>query len=346
MLSPGEQPHAPVIKYSWPSVTRSAKCEQISDFRAFVARKREDVSLAELSNYPRDMVGYGRNPPHPKWPGGARIAIQLALNYEGGSESNILHGDAASEYILTDTTMPACEGKRSILVESSFEYGTRVGTWRLLRILRERRIKCSFFAVGMAIERNPGIAVAAHEDGHEIVGHGYRWIDYNAVSTDVERESIARTVEYVQRLTGERIVGWMTGRPSQDTRRLLVEEGGFLYDRDSLADELPFWTNVESKPHLCVPYSYEMNDLRCNTIAGFRNSDDFYVYLKDAFDVLYEEGKVQPKLMTFAIHDRIMGRPARAAGFIRFLDYALKHQDVWFARGDEIARHWIKTFPA
>lgn len=295
--------------------------------------------------YPRDMVGYGENPPHPNWPGDARIAIQIALNYEGGGESSILHGDPASEFALTDTTFPAFEGKRSVLVESSFEYGTRVGTWRLLRVLRERQIKCSFLAVGMAIERNPAPAKAAFADGHEMVGHGYRWIDYNAVTVDVERDSIRRTVECIKSITGQRPVGWMSGRPSENTRRLLVEEGGFIYDRDSLGDEIPFWTKAGNKPFLCVPYSYEMNDMRCNAIGGFVTGEDFFIYLKDAFDVLYAEGQSLPRIMTVAIHDRIMGRPGRIAGFIRFLDYALKHDKVWFARGDEIARHWIKSFP-
>lgn len=302
--------------------------------------------MAQKDDYPRDMIGYGENPPHPHWPGDARVAIQIALNYEGGGESSILHGDPASEFALTDTTFPAFEGKRSVLVESSFEYGTRVGTWRLLRILKERQIKCSFLAVGMAIERNPAIAAAAHAQGHEIVGHGYRWADYNAVTEDVERASIRKTVECVKRITGERPVGWMTGRPSANTRRLVVEEGGFLYDRDSLSDELPFWTKVNGKSHLCVPYSYEMNDMRCNAIGGFITGEDFFIYLKDAFDVMYAEGETQPKIMTVAIHDRIMGRPARAAGLIRFLDHVQKHDRVWFARADEIARHWIKHFPS
>jgi len=302
--------------------------------------------MAQSDTYPRDMVGYGEKPPHPHWPGDARVAIQIAFNYEGGAESSILHGDPASEFALTDTTFPAFEGKRSVLVESSFEYGTRVGAWRLLRILKERRIKCSLLAAGMAIERNPAIAVAAHSQGHEVIGHGYRWIDYNAVSEDVERESIRKTVECIKRITGERPVGWMTGRPSVNSRRLLVEEGGFLYDRDSLSDELPFWTHVNGKSHLCVPYSYEMNDMRCNAIGGFITGEDIFIYLKDAFDVMYAEGETQPKIMTVAIHDRIMGRPARAAGFIRFLDHVQKHDRVWFARGDEIARHWIKHFPS
>jgi peptidoglycan/xylan/chitin deacetylase (PgdA/CDA1 family) len=292
------------------------------------------------------MIGYGRNPPDPHWPGRARIAIQLALNYEGGAESNILHGDPASEFALTDTGLPAYAGKRSAYTESSFEYGSRVGTWRLLRILRERHIKCSFLAVGMAIERNPAIAAAAHEDGHEMVGHGYRWIDYQSVSEAEERAHIARTVAAIQRIAGERPVGWMSGRPGMNTRRLLAEEGGFLYDRDSLGDELPFWVEAAGKPFLCVPYSFEMNDKRCNDTAGFVTSEHFFTYMKDAFDVLYAEGAEHPRLMTMAIHDRIMGRPARAAGLMRFLDYALGHDRVWFARGDEIARHWIAHFPA
>jgi allantoinase len=302
--------------------------------------------MTAASSYPRDLVGYGRNPPDPRWPSHARIAIQLALNYEGGGESNILHGDSASEFALTDTGLPAYAGKRSPYTESSFEYGSRVGTWRLLRILRERHIKCSFLAVGMAIERNTEIVTAAHEDGHEMVGHGYRWIDYQSVPEAEERDHIARTVAAIRRLTGERPVGWISGRPSMDTRRLLVEEGGFLYDRDSLGDELPFWVEVGGKLHLCVPYSFEMNDKRFNDTAGFVTSDHFFAYLKDAFDVLYDEGADRPRMMTVAIHDRIMGRPARSAGLIRFLDYALSHDRVWFARGDEIARHWIEHFPA
>ena len=295
---------------------------------------------------PRDFVGYGRNPPHPRWPGDARIAVQVALNYEAGGERNVLHGDPHSEDVLADGPFGPYHGKRAPYVETEFEYGSRVGAWRLLRIMRERGVKCSFFAVVQAIEANPEIAQAAVEDGHEMVGHGYRWFDYQNIGIDEERVLIRRAVEGITRITGERPVGWMTGRPSMDTRRLLVEEGGFLYDRDSLSDELPYWVKVDGKPHLCVPYSFETNDLRCTAFGDFVTSDDYFQYMKDAFDCLYEEGASQPKILSLALHDRLLGRPARAVGFARLLDYILGHDMVWIARGDEIARHWIANFPA
>ncbi len=293
---------------------------------------------------PRDFVGYGRNPPNPQWPGGARIAVQIALNYEAGGEHNILYGDAHSEGVLIDSPLGPVVGKRNAYSESTFEYGARVGTWRLLRIMRERGVKCSFLAVVKAIELNPDIAVAAVEDGHEMVGHGYRWIDYADVPEDIERDYIARSIASIAHITGQRPVGWMSGRPSMNTRKLLAE-AGFLYDRDSLGDELPYWVDVNGKPHLCVPYSYETNDLRCSYPADFVTSEDYFTYMKDAFDMLYEEGATQPKILCLALHDRLLGRPARAVGFARLLDYMLKHDKVWIARGDEIARHWIAHFP-
>ncbi len=211
--------------------------------------------------------------------------------------------------------------------------------------MRERDIKCSLLGVVMALERNPDVALAAIEDGHEIVGHGYRWIDYQDVSEGQEREYLQMAIEGIKRITGERPVGWMTGRPSVNTRRLLVEEGGFLYDRDSLNDELPYWVKTSGKAHLCIPYSYETNDKRCNDTAGFVTGDDFFNYMKDCFDQLYAEGQTEPKMMALGIHDRILGRPARAGAFARFLDYVLEHDGVWIARGDEIANHWITRFP-
>jgi peptidoglycan/xylan/chitin deacetylase (PgdA/CDA1 family) len=293
---------------------------------------------------PRDFVGYGRNPPNPQWPGGARIAVQIALNYEAGGEHNILYGDAHSEGVLIDSPLGPVHGKRNAYSESTFEYGARVGTWRLLRIMRERGVKCSFLAVVKAIELNPDIAVAAVEDGHEMVGHGYRWIDYADVPEDVERDYIARSIASIETITGQRPVGWMSGRPSMNTRKLLAE-AGLLYDRDSLGDELPYWVDVNGKPHLCVPYSYETNDLRCSYPADFVTSEDYFTYMKDAFDMLYEEGATHPTILCLALHDRLLGRPARAVGFARLLDYMLKHDKVWIARGDEIARHWVAHFP-
>jgi putative urate catabolism protein len=292
------------------------------------------------------MVGYGRNPPDPQWPGGANLCLTIALNYEGGAENNILHGDAHSENMLTDTGFPAYAGVRNMMVETAFEYGSRRGIWRILRILKERDIKTSAWCVVMGMERNLEATQAMVEAGHEIVSHGWRWIDYQNVSEEVEREHIQRAIDGIRNATGERPIGWMTGRPSPNTRRLLVEEGGFLYDRDSLGDELPYWVEVEGKPHLVIPISYETNDNRYNEHTGFVTADDFFTYMKDAFDTLYREGeRGEPKMMMLGLHDRIIGRPARAAGLERFLDYALGHDKVWFARGIDIANHWIEHHP-
>ncbi len=296
-------------------------------------------------SYPRDMVGYGANPPDPKWPGGARLALTIALNYEAGGEMNILHGDGGSEQMLTDTGFPAYPGARNMVVESAFEYGSRRGVWRILRILAERNLKVSVWAVVMGLERNPEAARAMVAAGHEIVSHGWRWIDYQTIAEDVERAHIKRAVEGIRVVTGRRPVGWMTGRPSPNTRRLLVEEGGFLYDRDSLADELPYWVEVDGLGHLVIPTSYETNDNRFNEHQGFVTADDFFSYMKDAFDMLYREGASEPKLMTLGLHDRLIGRPARAAGLERLLDYVLEHDKVWIATGAEIARHWIEHHP-
>ncbi len=298
------------------------------------------------SPYPRDMVGYGRNPPDPKWPGGANLCLTIALNYEAGGENSVLHGDPHSENMLTDTGFPAYEGARNMVVESAFEYGSRRGIWRILRILAEREIGTSAWCVVMGLERNPEAAQAMVEAGHEIVSHGWRWIDYQDVPEDVEREHIRRAVEGIRNVTGARPVGWMTGRPSPNTRRLLVEEGGFLYDRDSIGDELPYWTRVGGKAHLVIPISFETNDNRYNEHLGFTTADDFFTYMKDAFDTLYREGEEgEPKMMMLGIHDRIIGRPGRAPGLERFLDYVLDHDKVWIARGVDIARHWMEHHP-
>ncbi|HEV8437277.1 MAG TPA: polysaccharide deacetylase family protein, partial [Methylomirabilota bacterium] len=262
-----------------------------------MARAREE--------YPRDLVGYGAKLPDPQWPSGARLALQIALNYEAGGELSVLHGDATSEGMLTDSGFPAVRGMRSMLVESSFEYGSRRGVWRVLRMFEERKIKVSVFAVAMGFSRTPEVARAMVEAGHEIVSHGWRWIDYQHVPAAVERKHIRLAVETITKVTGRRPLGWMTGRPSPNTRRLLVEEGGFLYDRDALNDELPYWVEVEGKPHLVIPYSYETNDNRFDGNVGFSTAADFFTYMKDAFDVLYAESATEPKMMSLGLHDRL-----------------------------------------
>jgi peptidoglycan/xylan/chitin deacetylase (PgdA/CDA1 family) len=274
------------------------------------------------------------------------LAVEFVLAYETGGESSILHGDTGSEAMLTDIAgAPAVPGARSVLVESTFEFGSRVGLWRIMRLLADRGIKASVFAVAMALDRNPAAARAIVAAGHEIVSHGWRWIDYQHVPEDIEREHIRLAVTTIQRLTGERPVGWMTGRPSPNTRRLLVEEGGFLYDQDSLNDELPYWIRIGDRSHLCVPYSYETNDNAFSGRQGFSTGDQFYTYLREAFDFLYREGKTARKMMTVAVHDRLTGRPGRASGYERFLDYVVSQPDVWICRGIDIARHWSKVHP-
>lgn len=306
--------------------------------------KWETRSMAE--HYPRDLQGYGDAPPNPKWPNGARIAIEFVVAYETGAETSILHGDEGSEAMLTDIFgAPAVPGARSMLVESIFEYGSRVGFWRIMRMLHERGIRASIFAVAMALERNPAAARAMVDAGHEIVCHGYRWIDYQNVPENEERVHVKKAVEITEKLTGQRPLGWMTGRPGPNTRRLLVEEGGFLYDQDSLNDELPYWVEVEGNRHLCLPYSYETNDNAFSGRQGFATGEQFFTYLRDAFDLLYAEGQSAPKMMTVAVHDRLTGRPGRASGFARFLDHVLAHDNVWVCRGIDIARHWIEHFP-
>lgn len=304
----------------------------------------KSVRLHNL-DWPRDFVGYGKHPPGPKWPDGARIAVNFNLNYEAGGEANILDGDEASEGTLNDVGTQPKKGTRSPLVESAFEYGSRVGVWRLLRIFEGFSVPISVFGVAKALERNPEVAHAFVEGGHEIVSHGYRWIDYHFIDEDTEREHIRLAVETIERVTGERPLGWFTGRPGPNTRRLLVELGTFLYDRDALNDELPYWVEVSGRPHLVIPYSYETNDNHFNRNSGFAHGDDFFHYMRDAFDLLYEEGSEHAKLLSIGLHDRLIGRPARAVGLIKFLDYVRGFDRVWFCRGIDVARHWREMHP-
>jgi allantoinase len=295
--------------------------------------------------YPRDLIGYGRNPPHADWPGGARIAVQMVLNYEEGGENCVLHGDAGAETFLSDMINPApVVGARNMSMEQIYEYGSRAGVWRLLRLFKRYDVAVTVFGVAMAMERNPAVVEAFLEAGHEIASHGWRWINYQDVPERVEREHMDRAIDLHKRLTGERPLGWYTGRTSPNTRRLAADEGGFLYDADDYSDDLPFWTPAVRKPHLVVPYTLEANDMRFAG-TGLNTGGQFYSYLKDAFDVLYAEGETAPKMMSVGLHCRIIGRPGKMAGLERFIRYALGHKDVWFCRRIEIAKHWRERHP-
>jgi allantoinase len=299
------------------------------------------------SDYPRDLIGYGQHPPHPHWPGNARIAVQFVLNYEEGAENCILHGDEASETFLSEMiNAQPFVGSRHMSMESLYEYGSRVGVWRILKVFSDRQLPLSVFAVAMALARNPELAHALVESGHEIVSHGWRWINYHGMDEATEREHIRLAVDTLRTLTGKAPDGWYTGRTSENTRRLLVEHGGFTYDADSYSDDLPYWETVSGKPHLVVPYTLDTNDMRFATAQGFNSGDQFFTYLKDAFDTLYAEGAETPKMLSIGLHCRIAGRPARIAALARFLDYVQNHEQVWICRRIDIARHWMTHHPA
>lgn len=302
--------------------------------------------MEKINEYPRDLIGYGPNPPKADWPGGARIAVQFVLNYEEGGENCILHGDTASETFLSEIiNAKPFQGARHMSMESLYEYGSRVGVWRIFKLFQKRGIPLTLFAVAMALERNPAVAEAAMEAGYEICSHGYRWIDYHGVPEDVEREHIAKAVQIIKRLTGKAPEGWYTGRTSENTRRLVVEHGGFVYDADDYSDDLPFWTKVNNSPQLIVPYTLDTNDMRFASAQGFNSGEQFYTYLKDCFDALYEEGEETPRMMSVGLHCRIVGRGARIKSLERFLDYVLSHEDVWCCRRIDIAHHWRATHP-
>ncbi len=293
------------------------------------------------SIYPRDLVGYGAQPPHPRWPDSARLALQFVINYEEGGENCILHGDEASEAFLSETVgAEPLVGVRNMNMESMYEYGSRAGFWRLHRLFTQRQLPVTVYAVAMALERNPAAGKAMVEAGWEVASHGYRWIDYQYVDEAMEREHIERAIAIHTQVIGSRPLGFYQGRVSPNTRRLVVEEGGFLYDADRLSDDLPYWTQDYGRPHLVIPYTLDTNDMRFATYQGFNSGDQFYTYLKDAFDVLYAEGETAPKMLSIGLHCRLSGRPARAAALARFLDYVQQHSDVWVCRRVDIARHW------
>ncbi len=308
--------------------------------------------------YPRDLAGYGRNPPQPRWPGQARVALQFVLNYEEGGENSVLHGDAGSEQFLSEMFNPAAYPARHLSMEGIYEYGARVGVWRILREFERRGLPLTVFGVGMALERCPDVTAAFVELGHEIACHGWRWIHYQGVDEAIEREHMVRGLQAIQKLTGPprsgeddvHGLGWYTGRDSPNTRRLVAEHGGFEYDSDYYGDDLPFWLQVRKSdgslaPHLVVPYTLDCNDMRFALPQGFSHGGEFFEYLRDAFDAHYAEGDERPSMMSIGMHCRLLGRPGRIGALQRFLDHVQRHDRVWIARRIDIARHWKATHP-
>ncbi|HRH18984.1 MAG TPA: allantoinase PuuE [Aquabacterium sp.] len=305
--------------------------------------------------YPRDMVGYGADVPHARWPGGARIAVQFVLNYEEGGENHVLHGDAGSEQFLSEIIGAASFPARHMSMDSIYEYGSRAGVWRLLREFEQRGLPLTVFGVSMALQRHPALTQAFVDLGHEIACHSWRWIHYQHMDEATEREHIAQGTAIIREMTGGQWPqGWYTGRDSPNTRRLLLDHGGYAYDSDYYGDDLPFWMKVgktdgSTAPQLVIPYTLDANDMRFASPQGFNTGDHFFDYLRDSFDVLYAEGDPQgldrPKMMSIGMHCRLLGRPGRFRGLQRFLDHVQAHTDVWVCRRIDIARHWKETHP-
>jgi allantoinase len=304
--------------------------------------------------YPRDLVGYGRTPPHAQWPGAARVAVQFVLNYEEGGENAVLHGDAGSEQFLSEMFNPPAFAERHLSMEGIYEYGSRAGAWRILREFEKRGLPLTVFGVGMALQRHPELTAAFKKLGHEIACHGWRWIHYQHVDEATEREHMRLAIEAIRQLTGELPLGWYTGRDSPNTRRLVVDHGGFAYDSDYYGDDLPFWMKVRKSdgqvvPHLVIPYTLDANDMRFSLPQGFAQAEDFFIYLRDSFDALYAEGdpngEDRPKMMSVGMHCRLLGRPGRIVALQRFLDHVQKHDRVWVCRRIDIARHWKQVHP-
>ena len=301
-------------------------------------------------NYPRDMIGYGTNIPKIIWPKNAQIAVQFVLNYEEGAENNILHGDIDSEKFLSDMVSVTSYQNRHMSMESLYEYGSRVGFWRIYNEFQNRGLSLTIFGVAMALARNPEIVEAIKKANYDVVSHGWRWICYQNINTNIEFNHIKQAVNVLSYLFGKAPVGWYTGRDSPNTRRLIVEHGGFLYDSDYYGDDLPFWTQVTCKngivkSHLIIPYTLECNDMRFALSQGFNTSEEFFVYLKDTFDILYKEGEILPKMMSIGMHCRLLGRPGKFIALQKFLDYIQKHDHVWICTRQQIADHWIQQYP-
>jgi putative urate catabolism protein len=300
--------------------------------------------------YPRDLAGYGRNPPHARWPNQARVAVQFVLNFEEGGENSVLHGDAGSEQFLSEMFNPPSYPERHLSMEGIYEYGSRAGVWRILREFERRGLPLTVFGIGSALERCPDVTQAFVALGHEIACHGWKWIHYQNVPEDVEREHMRIAMEIIENLAGERAVGWYTGRDSPNTRRLVADHGGFEYDSDYYGDDLPFWMKVRktdgsTAPHLVVPYTLDCNDMRFALPQGYSHADPFFQYLRDSFDALYAEGDEAPKMMSIGMHCRLLGRPGRITALQRFLDHIAKHDRVWVCRRIDIARHWKQVHP-
>lgn len=294
----------------------------------------------------RDFLGYGESPPDAHWPRGARLAVQFVLNYEEGGENCVLDGDAGSETFLSELFSPPSFPERHLTMESIYEYGSRVGVWRVLQIFREFQWPLTIFAVGLALEKNPDVARAFHKLGHEVAGHGYRWIHYQNIEEIVERDHIAKCIDTITQLTGNPPKGWYTGRDSPNTRRLIADTKTFLYQSDYYGDDLPFYMKVKTSSgeiinQLIVPYTLDNNDMRFSLPQGFTHGEDFFQYLQDAFDVLYAESLKTPRMMSIGLHGRLIGRPGRFMGLRKFLDYISKKSDIWVCRRDEIAQHWL-----
>ena len=293
------------------------------------------------ASYPRDLAGYGRTPPHPRWPTRARVAVQFVVNFEEGGENNVLHGDPASEAFLSDVLgAQPWPGQRHANIESMFEYGSRAGFWRLLRIFAAHKMPATVFGVATALARNPEIVDAMLEAGWEIASHSLKWVEHRDMPEAEERAVIAEAIRVHTEATGARPLGWYTGRSSINTLRLVTEAGGFMYSSDSYADDLPYWVKSAGAPHLIIPYSLDANDMRFINAQGFSEGEQFFTYLKDAFDVLYAEGETSPKMMSIGLHCRVAGRPGRAAALMRFMDYVAGHERVWVPTRLQIAEHW------
>jgi len=296
--------------------------------------------------YPRDMIGYGSKEPKVVWPNNAKLALQIVLNYEEGGENNILHGDKHSETFLSEIIGAQAFKDRHINMESMYEYGSRRGFWRLHKLFQEKKIPITIFGVAMALERNPEVCEAIKNGNYEIACHGWRWIDYQNVKKSTEKKDMKLAIKTIKKIFGKRPLGWYTGRCSPNTRDLVFDDGEFLYDSDSYSDDLPYWEYKKNKKQLIIPYTLDNNDMRFATNQGFNSGDQFYTYLKDSFDALYEEGKTNPKMMSVGLHCRLIGRPGRIQSLKKFLDYVLKFNDVWICKRIDIAKHWIKNYPS